>query len=179
VDGPVDQLDHSAIRDSYGGKIGIDATRKPNMALAAGSSPLLADQITAVVGDRWHSWCDAVLLVGVDKAERSVRATFDALWAVCPGVNLVALDAGIDLRDLSNAAWRTLGNVDWRRDIVIRGGPVDHFAADDGAPRGQIGIDATTKGPEDGHPRGWPDEIEMSAAVKALVDQKWEQYGIA
>jgi len=28
VDGPVDQLDHSAIRDSFGGKIGIDATTK-------------------------------------------------------------------------------------------------------------------------------------------------------
>ncbi len=30
VDGPVDQLDHAAIMDSYGGKVGIDATRKAN-----------------------------------------------------------------------------------------------------------------------------------------------------
>jgi 4-hydroxy-3-polyprenylbenzoate decarboxylase len=28
VEGAVDQLDHSAIRDSFGGKIGIDATAK-------------------------------------------------------------------------------------------------------------------------------------------------------
>ena len=39
VDGPVDQLDHSAMRDSFGGKIGIDATAKaagrPSARLAA------------------------------------------------------------------------------------------------------------------------------------------------
>ena len=28
VDGPVDQLDHSSVRESFGGKIGIDATAK-------------------------------------------------------------------------------------------------------------------------------------------------------
>jgi len=71
-------------------------------------------------------------------------------------------------------AWRTLGNVDWHRDVVIKGG-IDHF--DTGvSPRGAIGIDATAKTGGDG--RGWPEEIEMSPEIKQLVDGKWTEYGI-
>jgi len=92
-------------------------------------------------------------------------------------VNIVALDSFVDVHNLSDAAWRALGNVDWRRDIAIQGGPIDHFAGDDG-PRGQIGIDATIKTAEDGHPRGWPVEIAMSEEVRRRVDEKWPEYGI-
>jgi 4-hydroxy-3-polyprenylbenzoate decarboxylase len=41
-----------------------------------------------------------------------------------------------------------------------------------------MGIDATKKWPEEGHPRQWPDEIEMSPEVKALVDKRWREYGL-
>jgi 4-hydroxy-3-polyprenylbenzoate decarboxylase len=177
VDGPVDQLDHSAILDSYGGKIGVDATRKPERDPHPEIDPFPAEQIAAVVGDNWHAPRDGILLVGVDTVQQPARELFDRLWEVVPDASLIALDHFVDVKDLSDAAWRALGNVDWRRDIVIKGGPVDPYAAADG-PRGQIGIDATTKRPDNGHPRGWPQEIEMSATIKALVDEKWEQYGI-
>jgi 4-hydroxy-3-polyprenylbenzoate decarboxylase len=118
-----------------------------------------------------------VVLVALDKALRPVREVCDAIWDAAPGVNIVALDAFVDVRNLSDAAWRALGNVDWRRDIAIRGGPIDHFAEDDG-PRGQIGIDATTKTADDGHPRGWPVEIAMSEDVRQRVDEKWSQVGV-
>ena len=42
---------------------------------------------------------------------------------------------------------------------------------------GKIGIDATAKGPEEGT-RPWPEEIGMSAEVRALVDGRWAEYGI-
>jgi 4-hydroxy-3-polyprenylbenzoate decarboxylase len=177
VDGPVDQLDHSAIRDSYGGKIGIDATRKPDRAPYPIAGKLPADQITAVVGESWHSPLGGVIVVTTEKTQRPVRALFDAIWAIAPEVSILALDPFVDVRNLSEVAWRMFGNVDWQHDIVIRGGPVDHFAGDD-SPRGQVGIDATEKSPEDGHPRGWPTEIVMSEDIRRLVDQKWAQYGI-
>jgi len=176
VDGPVDQLDHSAIQDSYGGKIGVDATRKPDRAPVV-RAPMPADAITALVSPDWFSPYEGLIVARVDKSQRKVREVFDALWHVAPDTNLIALDHIVDIQNRSDIAWRALGNVDWRRDVVITGGPVDHFAPE-GSPRGQIGIDATSKGPEDGHPRGWPEEIEMSAEIKALVDQKWDQYGI-
>jgi 4-hydroxy-3-polyprenylbenzoate decarboxylase len=91
---------------------------------------------------------------------------------------IVVVDADVNVHDLREVAWRILGNVDWKRDSVIVEGPVDqldHSAARDSF-GGKIGIDATAKGPEDGHPRGWPDEIAMSEEIKALVDRRWGEY---
>jgi 4-hydroxy-3-polyprenylbenzoate decarboxylase len=178
VDGPVDQLDHSAIQDSYGGKIGIDATTKPDRAPFDRCAPIPAEPIAALVGEAWAIWQDAVIIVGLDKRQRTVQGVFEDLWHHCPGSILIAVDHGIDLHNISDIAWRVLGNVDWRRDITVHGGPINHFSSEDD-PRGQIGIDATTKGRDDGHPRGWPKEIDMSAEIKTLVSQKWSEYGIA
>jgi len=176
VDGPVDQLDHAAIRDSYGGKVGIDATRKPDRApFSVPSVP--AGSLDDLLGDRWHSPRDGVIVIGVDKTRQNVRALFDAVWQIAPDAHLIALDARANIRSRSEVAWRALGNVDWRRDLVIPSGPVDHFAPADG-PRGPFGIDATAKGSAAGPPRGWPQENVMSAAIKALVDQKWPGYGV-
>ncbi len=179
VDGPVDQLDHSAILDSYGGKIGVDATRKPGRA-ALPDLDLPAEAMSSLLGPGWHAPRPGLLLFAVEKGQHGpLWGLFEQVWALAPGWNLVALDSFADVRDLRDAAWRALGNVDWGRDIVIRGGPVDHYAPpDDGTPRGQIAIDATTKTAEDGHPRPWPQEIAMSEAVRQRVDEKWEQYGI-
>jgi 4-hydroxy-3-polyprenylbenzoate decarboxylase len=93
---------------------------------------------------------------------------------------IVIVDHDVDVHNLSDVAWRVLGNIDWRRDTVIVDGPVDqldHSALRDSF-GGKIGIDATAKGTEDGHPRGWPPELEMSADIKTLVDEKWQQYGL-
>jgi 4-hydroxy-3-polyprenylbenzoate decarboxylase len=32
--------------------------------------------------------------------------------------------------------------------------------------------------PEEGHPRAWPPDIEMSDEIKAQVTQRWAEYGI-
>jgi 4-hydroxy-3-polyprenylbenzoate decarboxylase len=94
---------------------------------------------------------------------------------------IVVVDENVNVHDLREVAWRVLGNVDWKRDVTIVEGPVDQL--DHSAVRpsfgGKIGIDATAKGPEDGHPRGWPDEILMSPKIKGLVDRRWKEYGLA
>lgn len=93
---------------------------------------------------------------------------------------IVVVDEHVNVHDLREVAWRVLGNVDWRRDVTIVEGAVDqldHSAVRDSF-GGKIGIDATTKGPLDGHPRGWPTEIEMDPAIKALVDRRWKEYGL-
>lgn len=175
VDGPVDQLDHSSILDSYGGKIGIDATRKADRTYT--NAPANAGALNDLDGIDWAEPLPGLLLARADKTGRTVRDIFDAIWHAAPEHSIVLLDDFVNLTDLPDVAWRALGNVDWRRDIVVKGGPVDPYTAGD-APRGQIGIDATTKTVSDGHPRGWPVEIEMDAEIKQLVDDKWEQYGI-
>ncbi len=93
---------------------------------------------------------------------------------------IVIVDEDVDVHNLSEVAWRVLGNVDWRRDTTIVDGPTDQL--DHSSIResfgGKIGVDATAKGEEDGHSRGWPRELEMPADIKALVDQKWTSYGL-
>ena len=93
---------------------------------------------------------------------------------------IVVVDATVDVQDLSEVAWRVLGNVDWRRDVIIADGPVDDL--DHSAPRAafgaKIGVDATSKGPEDGHPRGWPEEVCNLDQIRELVDRRWQEYGL-
>ncbi len=176
VDGAVDQLDHSAILDSYGGKIGVDATSKPARPAFAAAAPLPAEQITALVGQNWRE-THQTLLVGLDKTTLSPKTAMQQLWQLCPDYNIIILDHMVDVQNLSDVAWRTLGNVDWRRDVLVSAGELDHFAPD-GGQRGHIGIDATSKGAADGHPRGWPEEIFMSPEIIELVSRKWGDYGI-
>ena len=92
---------------------------------------------------------------------------------------IVIVDHDVDVQNLSEVAWRVLGNVDWKRDVVVVDGPVDqldHSAVRDSF-GGKIGIDATAKEPSDGHQRGWPPEIFMSETIRTLVDEKWNSYG--
>jgi 4-hydroxy-3-polyprenylbenzoate decarboxylase len=88
---------------------------------------------------------------------------------------IVVVDADVDVHDYAQVAWRVFNNVDWKRDVVSVDGPLD--VLDHSAPQalwgGKIGIDATRKGPEEGHTREWPPDVEMSPEVKARIDALW------
>jgi 4-hydroxy-3-polyprenylbenzoate decarboxylase len=93
---------------------------------------------------------------------------------------IVVVDEDVNVHDLREVAWRVLGNVDWKRDVTIVEGAVDqldHSAARDSF-GGKIGVDATAKGLQDGHPRGWPDEIAMDPEIVERVRRRWDEYGV-
>ncbi|MQL52048.1 menaquinone biosynthesis decarboxylase [Desulfofundulus thermobenzoicus] len=111
------------------------------------------------------------------------RKVMCALW----GMGLMALakliivvDEGVDVQNLSEVMWRVFNNVDPRRDTMIVDGPLDALDHSSPLPHygSKMGIDATKKGPAEGHPREWPADIEMSPEIKELVDRKWEEYGL-
>src|SRR6266536_239907 len=84
---------------------------------------------------------------------------------------IVVVDAHVDVHDYAQVLFYAGANVDPARDVVLARGPLDHL---DHAPEhqfigGKLGIDATAKLPEEGA-RAWPEEIEMSPEVRALVD---------
>ncbi len=93
---------------------------------------------------------------------------------------IVVVDEWVDVHNLSEVAWQVLGNVDWARDVVISEGPVDALDHASYRPNfgGKIGVDATAKDERDGYTRGWPQIIEMAPEIKALVDRRWQEYGI-
>ena len=93
---------------------------------------------------------------------------------------IIVVDAGVDVHDYTKVAWRVLNNVDWKRDVMLSDGPLD--VLDHSAPQplwgGKIGIDATVKGPEEGHPREWPPDVEMTPEVEARVNGLWPSPGL-
>jgi hypothetical protein len=42
----------------------------------------------------------------------------------------------------------------------------------------KLGIDATRKTAEEGYTRVWPPDITMDAPTRALVDRRWNEYGL-
>lgn len=103
------------------------------------------------------------------------RKVIHGLW----GLGLLALakaivvvDEWVDVQNLSQTAWQALGNVDWKRDIIIEEGAVDQLdhAAGVSSYGGKIGIDATAKLPEEAYQRQWPEVVSMPAEVQARVD---------
>jgi 4-hydroxy-3-polyprenylbenzoate decarboxylase len=77
---------------------------------------------------------------------------------------LVLHDAPLDLTDASLVLWKVFNNVDPKRDIIRRGN--------------RAVMDATKKGPEDGHLRAWPDDIVMDPAIVGKVQLRSEELGI-
>jgi 4-hydroxy-3-polyprenylbenzoate decarboxylase len=124
------------------------------------------------------------VLVSVDKRyPLHARKVMHALWgagqmqfAKC----VVVLDAGVDVHDYAQVAWRVFNNVDWQRDVLVVEGPLDVLDHSSPHPlRGaKIGIDATTKWPEEGHQREWPADVEMSPGVKRRIDEIWPSLGL-
>jgi 4-hydroxy-3-polyprenylbenzoate decarboxylase len=105
-----------------------------------------------------------------------------ALWGLgmlSLSKSIVVVDEQVDVHDYEEVFFRVCANVDPGRDVLLTEGPLDHL---DHAPTrqfygGKLGIDATHKGADEGT-RPWPEEIEMSDEVKALVDRRWADYGV-
>ncbi|MCG3130332.1 MAG: 3-octaprenyl-4-hydroxybenzoate carboxy-lyase [Phycisphaerae bacterium] len=93
---------------------------------------------------------------------------------------IVVVDEHVDVHDPNDVFFHVGANVDWRRDTVIADGPCD--VLDHATPYygtgAKIGIDATRKIAGEGVIRDWPEELEMSADIKALVARRWREYGL-
>ncbi|HXG72132.1 MAG TPA: menaquinone biosynthesis decarboxylase [Gemmatimonadaceae bacterium] len=93
---------------------------------------------------------------------------------------LVILDHDVNVRNVQEAWWIALNNIDPERDVRFSMGPMDVL---DHSSRAftfgsKMGIDATRKWPEEGFTRNWPKLIEMDGATKGRVDAMWELLGI-
>ncbi|MDR1210913.1 MAG: menaquinone biosynthesis decarboxylase [Spirochaetaceae bacterium] len=92
---------------------------------------------------------------------------------------IIVVDAEVDPGNTAEVAWRAFNNVDGRRDLVLSDGPLDALDHSSPLPRygTRIGIDATAKGPDEGHTRPWPDPLKMDTDIIELVNRRWKDYG--
>ena len=93
---------------------------------------------------------------------------------------IVVVDKDVNVQNVDEVLWRVGNNVDPRRDITFVDGPLDALEHASALPKigSKMGIDATKKWPEEGFTREWPDDIKMSPEIVALVNKKWNTYGI-
>ncbi len=182
-EGILDVLDHSAPEPLYGSKLGIDVTRR-----CAGERSRNHERLNYDVPEN-----ERVLkaLKDIEPGIQSFRVPFKdvlnrplifnivkdgriSVKNIAPVILehpdllafsvFVAFDKDIDLCDGSLLFWKLFNNVDPRRDITMKAG--------------RIVIDATKKGPEDGHNRPWPDDIVMDSSVKERVRKRARELGI-
>jgi 4-hydroxy-3-polyprenylbenzoate decarboxylase len=92
---------------------------------------------------------------------------------------IIIVDEEVNAHNSSEVAWRAFNNVDARRDLVLSDGPLDALDHSSPLPRYgcRIGIDATRKGPDEGHTRAWPSPLVMDSNIEALVSRRWKEYG--
>ncbi|MDP2848877.1 MAG: menaquinone biosynthesis decarboxylase [Humidesulfovibrio sp.] len=148
--------------------------------------PLIKKQLPEIVDMNlplegvFHNLC----FVSIDKRyPGQARKVMYALWGMGQMMFtkiIVVVDKNINVQNVSEVLWRIGNNVDPRRDIAILDGPLD--ALDHASPLafygGKMGIDATKKGPEDGHHREWPDTLHMDEGVKSRIDALWKDLGL-
>ena len=104
------------------------------------------------------------------------RKVMHALWGLGQMMfvrYLVIVDADVDVHDLSEVLYRVGLQADPARDLELVQGPVDQLSISNPVPNfgGKVGIDATRKGPEDGFPRPWPEEIRSDPGAAAAADR--------
>jgi 4-hydroxy-3-polyprenylbenzoate decarboxylase len=125
-----------------------------------------------------------LMIVSIKKSyPGQARKVMNGIWSMGQAMFtkcIIVVDEDTDVQDAGAVVWKTLNNIDPERDIQFTLGPLDSL---DHAARlpdfgSKMGIDATRKWPSEGFTRPWPDELRMSAEIKALVDNKWKEFGI-
>jgi 4-hydroxy-3-polyprenylbenzoate decarboxylase len=172
---PATLVGQPPMEDTYMGK----ATERLFLPLIKKQLPEIKDMSLPVEGV-FHNFC----FVSIDKRyPGQTRKIMYAIWGLGQMMFtkfIVVVDAEVNVQNTAEVWWRVGNNVDPRRDVVIVDGPLD--ALDHSAPMacfgGKMGIDATKKGPEEGHTRGWPDALVMDPATKARIDAVWGELGL-
>jgi 4-hydroxy-3-polyprenylbenzoate decarboxylase len=182
-EGVLDVLDHSAPEPLFGGKLGIDATRRlpdektrrpAGFALPIPSQTLIEQSLRDISEVLVASYVpplnvkSRLLLVSFQKdgvatgrslAERLLNHETLKLFSI-----IILYDVFVELRDASLTLWKLFNNVDPKRDLIRK--------------TNRLVIDATKKGPEDGHLRPWPDDIVMDPAIVERVELRAKELGI-
>ncbi len=169
--GVLDVLDHSAPQAVFGGKIGLDLTRRAageppredrkeplppppgDAALTAALETALGEYggardlfpaLSARPGAR-HRILAARVRKAADTGGQALSEALFAAGDLAPFTITVLFDMDINLADDSLLLWKLFNNVDPSRDIRQK--------------NGRMIIDACRKGPEDGHHREWPEDL--------------------
>jgi len=106
------------------------------------------------------------------------------MWSVVPQntyvTNLIVVDSDIDIHDLGQVLWAVSVHFRPDQDLMITPKGMADMEKPSTYPRGvgaKMGVDATTKWPEEGLKRPMPDRVRMDEPVQKRVERNWKAYG--
>jgi 4-hydroxy-3-polyprenylbenzoate decarboxylase len=190
--GPIDVLDHSCSSMAFGGKMGIDGTRKLPEELADRTPAPKPDatafddavilslqaqfpEITAVNAALLKLGI-SIVFVALRKTEtghvkRLARQLFEhpAFETV---KTVILMDHNVDIFRVQDAVWRFCNNTDVKRDCL-------QLSADETGGISHMALDGTRKTKAlDNFDRPWPEILVMDDATIAKVDALWPKLGL-
>ncbi len=148
--------------------------------------PLMKKMIPGLVDVHmpWEGVFHNLMVVSIKKSHPGhASQAMNAIWGMGQAMMtkvIVVVDHDVDVHDPKEWAWVALCSIDPERDTQFTKGPVETL---DHASRAfcygsKMGIDATTKGPDEGFERPWPGRMVHTASTEALVDARWDEYAI-
>lgn len=179
--GPMDVLDHACSTMAFGGKMGMDATKKFS---EEGLMNILNDKANRInkeniikrfeeikfINDSLYNLGISIILIAVKKNRKNHiseinQKLFDS--GELQNVKIVIyLDHTINVSDIANAIWRFSSNIDPLRDHIL--------TKDKDIPR--IAFDATRKTKElDGFQRDWPNILVSNDETIKRIDEIWDK----
>ncbi len=188
--GPTDVLDHSCSRPAFGGKMGIDATKKlPEEMRFNKPLPLDTRQAYEQINvETLRTLYPEIVSMNKQPLEIGASVVALTLKKSRPGhvkqlarqlfehqmfsqvKLLLVLDADIDISYFSDAVWRLCNNADVKR---------DGFVIDDGVSHAHLVVDGTRKTKElDGFDRDWPNVLVSDDQTIAKIDAIWPELGL-
>lgn len=188
--GPTDVLDHSCSKMAFGGKMGVDATRKlpeemrterlvkvdwEKAKLDTNAIKSLHPEI-ADLNDSLLKLNISLVIVSVNKNRighvKELTKQLLGLDGFKQVKVLIYLDGNIDISDVQDAVWRFSNNADVKRDSKI-------FEAEDDQSISRIVIDGTRKTKEfDGFTRDWPNILVSEDQTIERIDEIWSELGL-
>jgi 4-hydroxy-3-polyprenylbenzoate decarboxylase len=187
--GPMDVLDHSCSKAAFGGKMGIDATRKlpeemrssenvkMNLSPIADKQKIYSEYPEIKdINDELLKLGVSLVVVSVEKNRKGhIKVLNEQLFAREEFKHvkvIIFLEHTIDISDLADAVWRFSNNVDPKRDAFS-------IEAEDENSISHVGFDGTRKTKElDGFQRDWPNILANTPEVIEKVDAMWDKLGL-
>ena len=188
--GPMDVLDHSCSKAAFGGKMGIDATKKlpeemrfeEAMPKFENKNGIIKENIKAQfpeikdINDSLLKENISLVFVSVEKTRKGqIAALSNALFQLPDFKNVkivIFLEHTIDISDMADAVWRFSNNVDPKRDAFV-------ISVDSQEEPSHVAFDGTKKTKEiDGFTRDWPNILANTKEVIEQVDEMWDKLGL-
>ena len=185
--GPVDVLDHSCSRMAFGGKMGIDATKKLPEELPKNGNNAHMPSVTSLnkeaiqelfsevkdINDSLLALGISAVFISVEKNKKyhieELNKKLFALQEFSTVQFILYLEHTVDIKDIADAIWRFSNNIDPKRDhYPIRMENGEH-----------MGLDGTRKTKEfDDFDRDWPNILASDEKTIQRIDEIWPKLGL-